>query len=298
MWHLTVIEWAVQAVRVCAAVVVGGNVGSFLNVVAWRIPRGESVIFGRSHCPACGSLVRARDNVPVIGWLRLRGRCRDCGGSISARYPSVEAACAAIGLVLALADGSSTPAIVSHGLLFAMLVVLALFERDGFETPSECVATILLFATSMAATFPDSGPLRPDWPWVAGAGSFANAGTTSPLWRGLPARFASSATAIAGAFAGWIVAGVCLPRLPPHTAGDSDHGMPSGGGSQPAWSLVLIGAFCGWQAVVATMAVGWPLHAVRSRITAARGATFSRGWCVDLCTAALAILAAWRAAGG
>ncbi|WP_084037787.1 A24 family peptidase [Demequina sp. NBRC 110053] len=67
-------------------------VGSFLNVVAWRVPRGESISHPRSACPACGHPVRARDNVPVVSWLLLRGKCRDCGEPISARYPLIEAA--------------------------------------------------------------------------------------------------------------------------------------------------------------------------------------------------------------
>jgi leader peptidase (prepilin peptidase) / N-methyltransferase len=64
--------------------------GSFVNVVIHRFPRGESVVFPGSHCPACGAPIRAMDNVPVLSWLLLRGRCRDCRAPISARYPLVE----------------------------------------------------------------------------------------------------------------------------------------------------------------------------------------------------------------
>jgi len=69
---------------------VGASVGSFLNVVAWRLPRGRSVN-GHSHCPRCGHRLSARDNLPVLGWLWLKGRCRTCGLPISPRYPVVEA---------------------------------------------------------------------------------------------------------------------------------------------------------------------------------------------------------------
>ena len=69
---------------------VGASIGSFLNVVAWRMPRGES-INGRSHCPRCLAQLRARDNFPVFGWLALGGRCRSCHLPISPRYPIVEA---------------------------------------------------------------------------------------------------------------------------------------------------------------------------------------------------------------
>jgi leader peptidase (prepilin peptidase)/N-methyltransferase len=64
--------------------------GSFVNVVIHRFPRGESVVFPGSHCPACGAAIRAIDNVPIFSWLLLRGRCRDCRAPISARYPLVE----------------------------------------------------------------------------------------------------------------------------------------------------------------------------------------------------------------
>lgn len=69
----------------------GACVGSFLNVVAYRVPLGMSVVWKPSHCPHCNHPIRARDNVPVLGWLMLRGRCRDCGAPISPRYAIVEA---------------------------------------------------------------------------------------------------------------------------------------------------------------------------------------------------------------
>ena len=75
--------------------VVGLIAGSFLNVVAYRVPRGLSVVRPRSACPGCGHEIRSRDNVPVLSWLLLRGRCRDCGSGISMRYPLVEAGTAA-----------------------------------------------------------------------------------------------------------------------------------------------------------------------------------------------------------
>ena len=69
----------------------GACVGSFANVVAWRLPREESVVWPGSHCPKCGHPVRWHDNLPVLGWIVLQGRCRDCHQGISPRYPMVEA---------------------------------------------------------------------------------------------------------------------------------------------------------------------------------------------------------------
>lgn len=70
--------------------ILGGCIGSFLNVVAYRLPRGMSVVWKPSHCPKCGRPIRWYDNVPVLGWLWLRGRCRDCHAPISPRYAIVE----------------------------------------------------------------------------------------------------------------------------------------------------------------------------------------------------------------
>jgi len=74
----------------------GACVGSFLNVVVWRLPRGESIVTPPSHCPKCGKTLKWYDNLPVIGWLKLRGKCRYCGQPISARYPIVEAVTGAL----------------------------------------------------------------------------------------------------------------------------------------------------------------------------------------------------------
>ena len=76
--------------------VLGACVGSFLNVVVYRLPRGQSIVFPGSHCPECGRLIRPYDNVPILSWLILRGRCRDCKSPISPRYLIVELATGAI----------------------------------------------------------------------------------------------------------------------------------------------------------------------------------------------------------
>lgn len=85
--------------------VMGLLIGSFVNVVAWRVPRGESIVRPPSHCPGCGHPIRPRDNVPVLSFLVLRGRCRDCRAAISPRYPLVEAATGALFAVVALVVG-------------------------------------------------------------------------------------------------------------------------------------------------------------------------------------------------
>ena len=80
---------------------VGLAFGSFLNVVLYRLPKGESLNNPPSRCPACGTPIRWRDNIPVVSWLLLRGRCRDCGVAISPRYPAIEMATAVVFIAVA-----------------------------------------------------------------------------------------------------------------------------------------------------------------------------------------------------
>ncbi|HZW34999.1 MAG TPA: prepilin peptidase [Isosphaeraceae bacterium] len=89
-WH--------HAILAILFLVVGSCVGSFVNVCAYRIPRGLSLCHPRSRCPRCRRFIRARDNLPVLGWLILRGRCRSCRGAIAPRYAAVELA---VGLAFA-----------------------------------------------------------------------------------------------------------------------------------------------------------------------------------------------------
>lgn len=127
-----------MAALTVAAAALGLLVGSFLNVVVWRVPRGESVVRPASHCPACDRPVRPRDNVPVVSWVLLRGRCRDCGSPISARYPAVEILTAAVFAALALAIGP-TPALPAFLYLGAVGVALALIDLDTKRLPNVLV---------------------------------------------------------------------------------------------------------------------------------------------------------------
>ncbi len=94
---------------------IGACIGSFLNVVAYRTPRGMSVVWKPSHCPRCGHDIRPRDNLPVLGWLLLRGRCRDCGAPISPRYAIVEAAMGVAFFTLAYVELFSGGANIPNG---------------------------------------------------------------------------------------------------------------------------------------------------------------------------------------
>ena len=119
--------------------VLGLVLGSFLNVVAYRVPRGESVVSPPSACPRCGTPIRNRHNVPVLGWLVLRGRCYDCELPISPRYPAVEAA---TGLLFALVGFhfADRPMLLAAYLAFAAIAVaLALIDLDVHRLPNVIV---------------------------------------------------------------------------------------------------------------------------------------------------------------
>lgn len=115
---------------------VGLLIGSFLNVVVHRVPAGQSVIRPGSSCPACSSSVRPRDNIPVVSWLLLRGRCRDCAVPISARYPLVELGCAALFAALTLRFGVS-PVLPALLFLAAIGLALAMIDLDVSRLPFE-----------------------------------------------------------------------------------------------------------------------------------------------------------------
>jgi leader peptidase (prepilin peptidase)/N-methyltransferase len=114
--------------------VLGLAIGSFLNVVIWRVPRGESVVSPPSACPKCGNTIRNRHNVPVLGWLVLRGRCHDCGEPISARYPLVEAGTGALFAVMAWRFGLD-PVLPAFLFLAAIGVALAMIDLDTQRLP-------------------------------------------------------------------------------------------------------------------------------------------------------------------
>jgi leader peptidase (prepilin peptidase)/N-methyltransferase len=109
--------------------------GSFLNVVAYRLPRGESLALPPSHCPSCGTPIKLYDNVPVLSWLLLRGRCRSCRGTVSWRYPLVEGATAALLAAVVISKGADRDAWL--GLAFVLLLVpVTLIDLDHRIIPN------------------------------------------------------------------------------------------------------------------------------------------------------------------
>lgn len=147
-----------------AAGLTGLVVGSFLNVLVHRLPRGESIVSPPSHCPRCGAPVRPLQNVPVVSWLVLRGKCAECRAPISIRYPTVELANGLLWVAAALA-GRDWGAIASGCFLcsacLALLAIDAEFQLlpDRITLPGIAVGILLAFLS----------PSRSPWSAVAGA---------------------------------------------------------------------------------------------------------------------------------
>jgi leader peptidase (prepilin peptidase) / N-methyltransferase len=117
------------------AAVIGAIFGSFFNVVAYRLPRRESLSRPRSRCPQCETPIKPYDNVPVLSWLALRGKCRACGTRISARYPLVEAGTAVLCALVVLAKGLDEDAVLGLALVLLMVPV-ALIDLDTQIIPN------------------------------------------------------------------------------------------------------------------------------------------------------------------
>jgi leader peptidase (prepilin peptidase)/N-methyltransferase len=121
----------------------GLAIGSFLNVVIYRVPRGLSVVSPRSACPGCGNPIAERDNVPIVSWLLLRRRCRHCSEPISVRYPMVELACAGLFAGTAARFGYDW-AVPAFLVLFAGLLALSVIDVERLILPKVIVWPVTL----------------------------------------------------------------------------------------------------------------------------------------------------------
>jgi prepilin signal peptidase PulO-like enzyme (type II secretory pathway) len=261
---------------VALGIVAGGSLGSFINVVAFRLPRGMNLNHPGSQCPACHHSIRWYDNVPVLGWLRLRGRCRDCGTAIPARYPAVEALMSAVGGLLAWhslgswADGGSPESSVAsfdfagfafHLLLMATIIAAALIESDGYRPPRSLVAIPLAAGLAMSLV----------WPRLVVSSDLV-------ACEGISAALAGMAAALLIGVGPWAVL-----RAP----------APSMGTLFPNWALaglVFMGGFLGDRAVTEAGLAGMTLF-VAAQLAGQRWGGIRRlGWGGSLATATLVTL--------
>ncbi len=207
----------------------GLSAGSFLNVVIHRLPReGLSLSKpARSFCPACGKPIRARDNIPILSWLILRARCRDCGQAISARYPLVELAAGLLAVYLYARFGASWHFLGFFYFVMCLLAI-ALIDLERTVIPTALMYPATAIGLLCAAAEPSPQLLGP-WLWL----------TFVP---DLGPRMASLADSATGLLLGWgafkaIQIGYKLAR--------GHDGM--GDGDPPL--LGMIGAFLGWLAI-------------------------------------------------
>jgi leader peptidase (prepilin peptidase) / N-methyltransferase len=251
-----IVDWTIRLgwILVAWLFALGGVVGSFLNVVVYRLPRGKSIVHPGSACPACGHPIRWYHNLPIVSWIVLGGRCHDCRARISVRYPLVELAVAALfaGLFLidarprimaiaAASPGGTTPTdrdvlvhYASDLWLLSTLFCAALIEWDAMRVPRRIFLIATAVALIGAVACPDS--------------RYDSAATAIPLLAVSPrahaiAEFAAGVLAggaigiLNGLMFGWLVA-----------SRGQRHSNVSNSALVP---LVCIGAFLGWFAAVA-----------------------------------------------
>ncbi len=128
-----------------ALFVFGGVIGSFLNVVIHRVPREESIVFPNSTCPKCGNAIKPYDNIPIVSWLVLRGKCRKCGEKISARYPAVELLNALLFMVVGWSVGFTV--FLPVALIFTVTIVALVFiDAEHMLLPDVLTFPLLGFA--------------------------------------------------------------------------------------------------------------------------------------------------------
>jgi leader peptidase (prepilin peptidase)/N-methyltransferase len=245
-------------------------IGSFLNVVVHRLPLGQSVVLGGSHCPRCHSPIKWHDNLPVIGWLNLNGRCRSCDLPIAARYPVVESICAGLCTAIyfreLLSGGANLPGRVpdfQHGGVLKLfpnpaidllglslyhcgtlcvLLVWGLIAWDRHRVPLWNVVTVLGVAAALPALLPSLHPLSL-------TGGPATDPTITDAW------FAQGlGVSVAGGMAG-LLCGLFLQWL----LGRLLRGDASGRSGMPLWQphglgigLALVGIVFGWQGMLGT----------------------------------------------
>jgi len=244
----------------------GCNIGSFLNVVVWRMPLGKSIVRGDSRCPVCSTKIDGKDNIPIFGWLGLGGQCRACRTEISSRYPIVEAITGTVFLLFyfveLISGGANLPVrgintyrgvlwiimypkwdliglYLYHCFLFCVLLVLTLMARDKNRVPRRFFVFVFSVAMGLPLVFSNLA-LVPVWPGLSMTGLMHSA-----VYVGV------------GAIVGIAIGCVLRWAWRNHAADDQRESLAV----VPAFGL--IGITLGWQAAVSSMAIHCGLIVVR-----------------------------------
>jgi leader peptidase (prepilin peptidase)/N-methyltransferase len=173
-----------MAAAIALAAVGGLLVGSFLNVVVYRLPRNESLMHPRSRCPSCETQLRAIDNIPVVSWLALRGRCHHCGAPISARYPLVELSTAVL-YAAVVATQDDAVRIVLGLLLVTALVPITLIDLDLRIIPNRITGPAAVAALVAIAVLDRDFLVEAIVAGIAGGGFFLIAALLYPRGMGM-----------------------------------------------------------------------------------------------------------------
>jgi leader peptidase (prepilin peptidase)/N-methyltransferase len=215
---------------------IGALIGSFLNVVIHRLPLEESIVFPNSRCPSCGTAIKPYDNIPVVSFLLLRGKCRSCKTKISARYPAVEAMTASLFIAVILCRGISL-ALPLDLILTAALIALVFIDAEHMILPNAITYPGIMFALFARVAVP----------YLAGPSYFDDLpGLLATVCQGWPSWAASLAGAGLGALAGggslWLM-GWCWERL---------RGVEAMGLGDVKM-MFMVGAYLGWRLAILTI---------------------------------------------
>jgi len=222
-------------VAIVIVAVLGAMIGSFLNVVIHRLPREQSIVFPKSACPDCGAAIHFYDNIPILSFLILRGRCRACGSPISARYPAVEALCALLFAAVTWRDGLSYA--LAFDLAFAAsLLALIFIDAEHMILPNAITYPGILFALIARVAVA----------YLAGPAHFDDLPLLISVFPRYPAAVVSLIGAVLGALAGggslWLMGFLWKKLRGVEAMGMGDVKM-----------MLMVGAYFGWRLTVLTI---------------------------------------------
>jgi len=235
------VSWPILVILGLGFFMIGTVMGSFLNVCIYRIPWQKSVIWPGSRCPLCLGAIVARDNIPIVSWLALRGECRGCGAPISVRYPLVEGLVGLLFLGAYLVDVIAGPpgawgqvpasqllAAAYHAAFLALLVAATFIDYDLMIIPDQITVTGMVLGVGLGTLWPLVRPVPASWPAMT--------------------RFQGFGVGFLG-----LVVGGGLTYLVRASASRILHREAMGFGDVTL--MGMIGAFLGWQAAVLTFFV-------------------------------------------
>jgi len=216
----------------------GAIIGSFLNVVIHRIPREQSIVFPASTCPKCRVAIKFYDNIPIVSYLILRGRCRACGAAISARYPIVEALTAVLFAAVTWHDGLSFA--LAFDLAFAASMLALIFiDAEHMILPNAITYPGIIFALLTRVAVP----------YLAGPSHFDDLPQLITFFPALPVWLISIIGAVIGALAGggslWLMGFMWEKLRGVEAMGFGDVKM-----------MLMVGAFLGWRLTILTIMIG------------------------------------------